>query len=938
MRRIPLVLVALVILAGLAAAPRHLVSRSAVNPDFVHFESSHVHPADLTPSGNRLLVVNTPDNRLSVFDVTDSVPVRAAEVSVGLEPVAVRALDDTTAWVVNALSNDVSVVNLSTMNVEATLRVGDGPADVVFAGSPTRAYVSVSQEDAIKVYDPSNLAAAPVVIATPGSMPRALAVSANGGHVYAGLFQAGNHTTILGPNQIAPDSMPVDPDMPMSPSLPPAPRQGLIVQSVLGDWYDMYGDLWDSHIRYQVDQNDVVEIDTGSQSVSRTFGPIMSSVFGLAVNASDNRVLYVGLNGRNPLRFEPRITGYLVETNMGVVPYTSGLATLRKLEPTINFSVTPGTQAEADSALGTPTAIAFSGNGLRAYVTSLADDRIGVLNPYGGGLSTVLARERCVAGPTGLVVDDAHTRMFVVGRYHEQLQTLSTADFHQIALQQIGFDPTPDAIVNGRKFFYGGFTSSHGDQSCASCHLFGDTDRLGWDLGEPNGTYVPPPADNPDSLLGFHPMKGPMVTQSLRGIANTEPFHWRGDRADLSAFNNAFVTLMGRPSVLADSEMAALSDFVMPLSYRPNVRENLDRTMPDAPPGQGSALRGQTFFTGTVVDSGLVCADCHTVSGFAPGTNRQMVRAVHLGESQDFKVPQLRNLFLKTGYRDTAGVVNKRGYGFTHDGSYDDLTTFDHGPGFAFGPDSATAAANRLDLAAYLMAFDTGMAPAVGYQITFDGTNNADPTTLGRLDTLCSQAEAANCDLVAHGLVDGMPRGFLYQGGGIWKTDIAVEPPMATATLVGLARRGGEITVTGVPVGSGVRMGIDRDRDTYLDGDELRAGSDPGNPASIPTTTGVPRGGPLVVEGLGAIGPNPFRASTAVGFGLARGGRVDLLVFDVLGRRVRTLARGERFAAGPQSLRWDGRDDAGRAVGSGVYFVRLKTDAGQWTRPVIRIR
>ena len=131
----------------------------------------------------------------------------------------------------------------------------------------------------------------------------------------------------------------------------------------------------------------------------------------------------------------------------------------------------------------------------------------------------------------------------------------------------------PDAIVNGRKFFYGGFTSSHGEQSCASCHIFGDSDNLAWDLGDPNGTYIGPPGGNPNGLLGFHPMKGPLVTQSLRGLPGTPPFHWRGDRPNLTAFNGAFVSLMGRTTVLPDSEMAALSDFVIPLVYPPNPNQ-----------------------------------------------------------------------------------------------------------------------------------------------------------------------------------------------------------------------------------------------------------------------------------------------------------------------------------------------------------------------------
>jgi len=940
MRRISVIVAVVLLACGLAAAPRFLQSRTTSGTDFVHFESPHVHPICFTPSHQRLLVVNTPDNRLTVFDVGDTIPHRAAEIFVGLEPVSVSALDDSTAWVVNQLSDDVSIVNLNTMNVKATLHVGDEPGDVVFAGSPLRAYVSVGGEDAIKVYDPASPATAPSVIALNGSEPRALAVKNDGSKVYVALFGSGNQTTIMGPNKLPADSMPEDFDLPMDPGLPPAPHVGLIVQEQPnGQWFDMYGNLWNEHVPYSVREADVMEINTSSQAVTRTFGGFNSTVQALAVSpASDSRVLYAGTLARNVLRFEPRLQGYLVETNMVFVNQISGASTLRKLNPHINFDVTPGTQAEADSALGNPTGCAFSAAGTRAYVTAFANDRIGVLNPTGGAASTVLARIPCVAGPTGIVVDDARNLIYVVGRFHNELQTLSTVDFHQVDKTRIGFDPTPDAIVNGRRVFYGGFTSSHGEQSCASCHVFGDTDNLGWDLGDPNGSYVPPPVGNPNGLLGFHPMKGPLMTQSLRGLAGTTPFHWRGDRPNLSAFNGAFVSLMGRPTQLADSQMTALSDFVTPLVYPPNPNENLDRTMPDAPIGQGSALRGQTFFTGTVVDSGMVCSDCHRVTSFGTGTNRQMVRAVHLGQSQDLKVPQLRNLYKKTAFLDQVGANNKRGFGYTHDGSIDLTPNFNHGPGFVLGPDSATAADHSRDLAAYVKAFDTGIAPAVGVQITFDGTNNSDPTTLAKVDTLVGQADATNCDLIAHGVVAGQPRGWQYVGGGQWKSDKNADGPITTANLIALAGLGTEVTVTGVPQGSGVRMGVDRDRDTYLDGDELDVGSDPGNPASTPLNVGVGPGATPVRTTLDFVGPNPFRGSTEVAFTLARRGPVDVVVYDVLGREVRALARGRSFEAGRQNLRWDGRDSQGRDAVSGVYFVRMKTDAGNWSRSVVRVR
>lgn len=69
--------------------------------------------------------------------------------------------------------------------------------------------------------------------------------------------------------------------------------------------------------------------------------------------------------------------------------------------------------------------------------------------------------------------------------------------------------------------------------------------------------------------------------------------------------------------------------------------------------------------------------------------------------------------------------------------------------------------------------------------------------------------------------------------------------------------------------------------------------------------------------------PNPFNASVWIPFDVARAGDVELVVFDALGRRVRTLHAGP-LAAGAYGSRWDGRDEAGLAVGNGAYVVRLR--------------
>jgi hypothetical protein len=375
--------------------------------------------------------------------------------------------------------------------------------------------------------------------------------------------------------------------------------------------------------------------------------------------------------------------------------------------------------------------------------------------------------------------------------------------------------------------------------------------------------------------------------------------------------------------------MTAMSQFVLPLAYPPNPNQFLDRSFRDAPAGAASAERGRQFFANTPVDGGRTCSFCHSIS---QGTNGQLIDRFALQEAQDMKVPQLRNLYQKTGFTDAPGV-NKRGFGFTHNGAVDNLFDFLHFPGFAFAA-GTTGDAQRRDVEAYLLSFDTGMAPAVGAQATFDG-GTADAARAARMDTLTARADAGDCDVIAKGRVGGTFRGWMY-GAGAWHADRTGIADLTSAQLRALAGPGSELTVTGVPLGSGTRMGIDRDRDGYPDGDEVAAGSDPANPASTPANTGVPPGA-LATSLRGAL-PNPFRGSTRFEFSLARADRVELVVFDVLGREVRVLSRGVVWAAGPQHVAWDGRREDGGVAGAGLYFARLRTGGASFTTPVVKLR
>jgi hypothetical protein len=74
--------------------------------------------------------------------------------------------------------------------------------------------------------------------------------------------------------------------------------------------------------------------------------------------------------------------------------------------------------------------------------------------------------------------------------------------------------------------------------------------------------------------------------------------------------------------------------------------------------------------------------------------------------------------------------------------------------------------------------------------------------------------------------------------------------------------------------------------------------------------------------------PNPFNPRTTLRFELTAGATVELAVFDVSGRRIATLAAGHR-ATGRHEAVWQGRDDDGRSVPSGVYLARLRVDGPQ---------
>jgi flagellar hook assembly protein FlgD len=83
--------------------------------------------------------------------------------------------------------------------------------------------------------------------------------------------------------------------------------------------------------------------------------------------------------------------------------------------------------------------------------------------------------------------------------------------------------------------------------------------------------------------------------------------------------------------------------------------------------------------------------------------------------------------------------------------------------------------------------------------------------------------------------------------------------------------------------------------------------------------------------------PNPFNMETIISYALSREANVELVIYNVLGEKVRTLVD-EHQAAGMKKVSWDGKDDRGSEVSSGYYFYRLRADEEAITKKMLLLK
>jgi hypothetical protein len=108
-------------------------------------------------------------------------------------------------------------------------------------------------------------------------------------------------------------------------------------------------------------------------------------------------------------------------------------------------------------------------------------------------------------------------------------------------------------------------------------------------------------------------------------------------------------------------------------------------------------------------------------------------------------------------------------------------------------------------------------------------------------------------------------------------------------------------------------------------------------PAAPTTATGINDQAGTVAYALHDAVPNPFNPTTRIDFEIARGGFVSIRIYDALGRRVRTLVNGS-LAAGRHQRTWNGTDERGERVATGVYFCRMAADGFTRTRRLVLLK
>jgi hypothetical protein len=413
---------------------------------------------------------------------------------------------------------------------------------------------------------------------------------------------------------------------------------------------------WNQQVKFSLPDQDVFGIGVDDLQVSSSFSGVGTILFSLSVQPQTGKLFVTNTDAQNLTRFEGHgssssssVIGHLHESRITVIDPGNADAGARvqpiHLNSHIDYARCCDKDPEENSkSFAFPTSGVFSADGERFFFSALGSDKIGIVSA--GALRSGFDQDAARAagdlrelflsddvanpeGPVALALDARRDRLYVKTQFDNALLVVD-AERERLTGRVRLPSPEPESVTRGRSVLYNArLTSSHGDSACASCHVFGDFDGLAWDLGDPEGHTVTNPG--PFALPGrdiadFRSNKGPMTTQTLRGLANQGPLHWRGDRtrrfqdapgeqpdfgslneaSSFGEFDAAIGTLNGNDRELDPAVFAAFTEFSLQLSLPPNPNRHLDNTLtPDQ-----AAARALFFGCSSMSDAQFAARTC----------------------------------------------------------------------------------------------------------------------------------------------------------------------------------------------------------------------------------------------------------------------------------------------------------------------------------------
>lgn len=586
---------------------------------------------------------------------------------------------------------------------------------------------------------------------------------------------------------------------------------GLSMVNIVSVLTDLINDVQDT------DDNDLITVDVvdpNNMFIAGIIGNVGTTLTGMAQNPLNGEICVSNLQALNTIRHDTNLRGHFIDHEIVFVgdpldEATIAVADLHAGIPNYNDASAPNPAAQAGS-LANPTDIIFTPDGSRAFVAALGTGRVGVMNGITGAIES---RIDVGKGTRGLAFNSDSNRLYAYNRTDMTIATVAISDSPSVTDTTPLFTPESKMIREGRDFLYTTRESNNFSSSCGLCHINGNLDHNAWDLSQPNDGLQPlppiagaPDPNNPPPTVINHPMKGPMVTLSLRGLDNHEGLHWRGDRPTFADFNSTFDGLLGGAEI-SDADMAKFDAFTKSMVYPPNPNRNRDNSF-----FASAAANGRDHFI-------VSCNGCHNLSHDgalripeSPGKDA----GFDLGglSAQVQLVPQLRHLHRKFD----SDLYN--GVGLIHDGRE---KREDNGHVIQtfllefFGNFTPTM---RTEMIAFLDAYPTNVRPIVGLQAATTGSQN-DPAgdDVSLMIDRHNQPISEN-DVIARRLRNGTWRGYVLIDGNaadpLFLGDVGED--IRLSQLLQQATVDNPTIFTAVPPGSGFRMGVDQDTDDFVNG------------------------------------------------------------------------------------------------------------------------